>query len=348
MYRRVLLSLSSVLLLVVAAQAQAGGPTAEPVQKAGDAGPVQKAGEVQKGGGPQYVQKTICVPEWITEMRTVCVTQYRQESREVMETIYHCQPEQHEVERRCTIMVPQTQTKMVQYGVSIPVMQKVTEDYTVCVPVYEDQVREYTVMVPHLEKRQGVRRVCQMVTEQVPYTVCVDRGHWAVQTVEVPCVQRCCVRRCGHCKVCCHVTTQTVCRRVWVPNIVQETCMRTVCRPQWSEVPCEYTVTVCKPETRTCTVRVCRLTYETHQRTRNVCTYETEMREREVCYTVCVPQEKVWTETVTTYRQVPEQVTRTVMVCVPEVVEKQVPVRVCRMVQKTVTVPVCPPPCGGC
>ncbi len=343
MFRHLLMMLSVGMLLVAATHAEAGGPAADPVQKSPVAAEVQKSG----GGGVQCVEKIVCVPEWVTEMRKVCVTQYRQEQRTVTNTVYRCVPEQHQVQRSCTIMVPETRTKTIQVAVCKPVISQVTQEYTVPVPVYRNVERTYTAMVPTIETRQSVRRVCKMVPEQVTYTVCVDRGSWTTQTIEVPCAPRRCRTRCGSCTVCC-ATTRVVCRRVWCPNIVQEQCVRTVCRPQWSEVPCQYNVTVCKPVTRTCTVRVCEMSYEKRTCTRNVCTYETSTVDRQVCYTVCVPQKREWTETVTTYKQVPEEVTNTYTVCVPEQVEKEVPVRVCRMVQKTIQVPVCPPVCGGC
>jgi hypothetical protein len=238
--------------------------------------------------------------------------------------------------------------RTVQYTVCKPVVQEVQQEYTVCVPEWTEVEREYTVMVPHQETRQGVRHRCEMVPEEVTKTVCVDRGHWETQMVEVCCApRRCCMRSCcGGCGCCCQPCTTTVCRKVWVPNIVEEEVTCTVYKQHMVEEPYEYHVTVCKPETRTCMVKVCNMRQETRTRTCHVTTYETEVMEKEVPYTVCVPQEKTWTETVTYYEQVPEEVTRTITVCVPQQVEKEIQVNVCRMVPKTIQVPVCG--CGGC
>jgi hypothetical protein len=131
-----------------------------------------------------------------------------------------------------------------------------------------------------------------------------------------------------------------VCRKVWCPNIVEEQITCTVYKQQIVEEPCEYQVTVCHPEKRTRTVKVCNMKQEVRTQICHVTNYETEVVTKEVPYTVCVPQQKTWTETVTTYQQVPEEVTRTVTVCVPVQVEKEVQVNVCHMVPKTIQVPV--------
>jgi hypothetical protein len=231
-------------------------------------------------------------------------------------------------------------------------VKEVEQQYTVCVPQWREEPRQYTAWVPVTETRQGVRRVCKTITEEVVKTVCVDRGHCETQMVEVPCLPR----RCGlfgrhGCSSCCdpccgcQPCTTTVCRKVWVPNIVEEQVTVTVCKPQIVEEPCEYTVTVCKPEVRTCTVRVCDYKQEVRTMKCHVTTYETDVVQKEVAYTVCVPQQKTWTETVTCYESQAEEVTRAVTVCVPHQVQKEVQVNVCRMVPKTVQVPV---QCGGC
>jgi hypothetical protein len=97
-------------------------------------------------------------------------------------------------------------------------------------------------------------------------------------------------------------------------------------RPTYEEVPYEYTVTLCRPETRTRTVTFCE--------------YVPEQRTQEVQYTVCVPEQRVATHQVTICRTVAEQRTRQVTVMVPYTEQQEVPVQVCRMVPKTITVPV--------
>ena len=333
--RRCLLVLTAVGMFFFSASfAMAGSP-------GGGCSPCGGCGEVT------YVEKTCYVPEWVTETRMVTVCEYAQEQREVKETVHKCVPVQKQVQRSCTVLVPEQRTKMVQYNVCRPVVKEVEQQYTVCVPQWREEPRQYTAWVPVTETRQGVRRVCKTVTEEVVKTVCVDRGHCETQMVEVPCLPRRCGlfghRGCGGC--CCQPSTTTVCQKVWVPNVVEEQVTVTVCKPQIVEEPCEYTVTVCKPEVRTCTVRVCD--YKQEVRTMKCCvtTYETDVVQKEVAYTVCVPQQKTWTETVTCYQTQAEEVTRTVTVCVPHQVQKEVQVNVCRMVPKTVQVPV---QCGGC
>jgi hypothetical protein len=329
--RHYLFVLSAVgFMFVAAGSAMAGGPGA----------PCGGCGEVT------YVEKTCYAPEWVTETRTVTVCEYAQEQREIKQIVNKCVPVQKQVQRVCTVMVPEQRTKMCQYTVCRPVVQQVERQYTVCVPQWRDEVRQYTAYVPTVETRQGVRRVCKTVTEDVVKTVCVDRGHWETQMVEVSCVTRRCGlfghRGCGGCcDPCC---TTTVCQKCWVPNVVQEQVTVTVCKPQIVEEPCEYTVTVCKPEVRNCTVKVCDWKQEVRTMMCNVTTYESDVVQKEVTYTVCVPQQKTWTETVTCYETQAEEVTRTVTVCVPHQVQKEVQVNVCRMVPKTVQVPV---QCGG-
>jgi hypothetical protein len=284
----------------------------------------------------------------------VVVCEYNQEQRQRTYTVYKCVPETREVERSCTVLVPEKRVQTVQTQVCKPVVKEVTREYQVCVPEWRDVERQYTVMVPHQEIRQGVRKVCQMVQEEVVQRVTVDRGHWETRVVEVPCGSCCVIRRgcggcggcCDPCVSCCQPCTTTVCQRVWVPNLVEEDRTYTVCKPQIIEEPVEYAVTVCKPETRTCTVKVCEMRQETRTETCQVTAYETALVEQEVEYTVCVPAEKKWTEQVTVYRQVPEERTETYTVCVPQQVQKEMEVKVCRMVPKVVKVPVCS--CGGC
>ena len=329
-----------------------------------------------------YIQKTVMVPQWVTETRQVMSTQYRYETRQRVVTRYRCVPETRPVTQTYTVSVPQQRTRNVsytvqvpvvrqverQYTVRVPVYRNVQQTYTVSVPVYRTVQQQYTVMVPEQVRRQGVRTVCKMVPTTTTRTICRDQGHWATQQIEVPCRQTGCGgllgrRDCGHCGGChpCGCTT-VLCKRVWVPNVVQEQVPVTVMRPQMVQQPYEYVSTVCRPQQRTRQVRVCE--YQPQQRTRTVrvceyrterrsttvpvCHYETQQRTRQVQYTVCVPQQRTRTYNVTTYRQVPEQVTQNYRVCVPVQVPRTVQVPVCRMVPKTVTVPVGCPTCNYC
>jgi len=133
---------------------------------------------------------------------------------------------------------------------------------------------------------------------------------------------------------------------VWVPNIVNEQVQRVVYRPQYSQVPYQYTVTRFRPEARTAEVPVVRYVTETRSKTVRVCEYRPEQRTRQVQFTVIVPQERTKTVNLTSYRTVAEQRTVPYTVMVPYQVEKQVPIRVCQMVPKTITVPVSAY-CGG-
>jgi hypothetical protein len=219
------------------------------------------------------------------------------------------------------------------------------------VPEWQDVEKEYTAMVPHREKRTATRTVCHRVPVTETRQVTRDRGHWERQIVEVP--SRSC-GGCGHCGGGYCGGTATVCRNVWVPNLVTEDVQYTRYVPQTSEQEYEYYVTVCRPETRTytarvcnyktetrtATVKVCEYRTETRSKTYQVCTYENQEQSRDVTYTVNVPQTQTKTFDVTSYKTVAEEKTETYRVRVPHPVQKEVDVRVCKMVPQTVTVPI--------
>ena len=119
-------------MLVSAGSAVAGGP----------APPCGGCGEVT------YVEKTCYAPEWVTETRTVTVCEYAQEQREVKQIVNKCVPVQKQVQRTCTVMVPEQRTKTVQYTVCRPVVQQVERQYTVCVPQWRDESVSTRLMSP--------------------------------------------------------------------------------------------------------------------------------------------------------------------------------------------------------
>ncbi len=119
--------------------------------------------------------------------------------------------------------------------------------------------------------------------------------------------------------------------RRWVPNIVKREVEYTCMQAQMEDVPYEYTVTLCRPETRTRTVQVCDMVRE--------------QKTKEVQYTVCVPQTKTGTRQVTVCKTVPEEKTCTYTVNVPHTVQKEIQVKVCRMVPKEITCRVPVKPC---
>ncbi|MHB0955312.1 MAG: hypothetical protein ACYC0X_02930 [Pirellulaceae bacterium] len=293
-----------------------------------------------------------------------------------------------------TVCKPVYETKTAEYQVRVPMYKDVEQTYTCRVPVYKLVDRTYTVMVPSVERRTGTRQVCKVVQTTENRTVTVDEGHYETQMIEVPCstdtrrggfLARCRLRRgCGGCDGCgtcadngcdgctndcgtdcggcgdtacgeCAPKTTTVCKKVWVSNVVTKEVPVTVCKQVVEEQPYEYNVTVCRPETRTCQVRVCDYETQTRTRTVRVCEYQTETRTRtyqtcrmvaeqmskDVQYTVCVPRTEDRTRTVTECNMVPYEQEVAYTVCVPHQVQKEVDVRVCRMVQKTISVPSC-------
>ncbi len=304
----------------------------------------------------QYVEKTVYCPTWVTETRTEKVCEYRREERQREVTVYDRVPEMKTVTKTVCEMVPETRAKTCSYTVRKPGVSEQPREYEVRVPVWTEVEQEYTVMVPHEESRSATRTVCKCVPVTDTKVVTVDEGCWEKQQVEVPCQPRRRVgrraSRCGDscggsCGDCCTPATRTVCKPVWVPNLVEKEIECTRHERQTEEVPYEYTVTVCKPETRTRTVKVCEYQTETRSRTVKVRHYETEEKTREYTYTVCVPQTKEVEVEVTTVKCVPRTETQTYTICVPVTVEKEVEVRVCKMEPKTVQVPVCSDECNS-
>ena len=62
--------------------------------------------------GPRMVERTVMVPQWVTERRTINVTRSRPEERERIVTVYRCVPETRQVTREFTVMVPETRTRV--------------------------------------------------------------------------------------------------------------------------------------------------------------------------------------------------------------------------------------------
>jgi len=299
MLRNMMFALPAVVVLLAASHVQAGCACG------GEAVAVE--GQASDCCSPcsGYVEKEVMCPTWTTETRKCMVTEYKQEQREKTYTVYTRVPETKQVEQTYTVMVPETRTK--------------TVTYTVRKPVYSTVEKTYTVMVPQQETRKGTRTVCKPVMVEETRKVCEDQGHWETKT---ECV--CCVDRCG-CP-----QTKTVCKKVWVPNVVEKEVTVKCCKMEQVQEEYEYCVTVCKPEERTCQVKKCEW----------VC----EEKTKECQYTVCVPQQKTRVCNVTTCKCVPVEKTCTYTVCVPVQVEKEVQVRVCKMVPKTIQVP-CAQPC---
>ena len=203
-------------------------------------------------------------------------------------------------------------------------------------------------MKPVHETRE--REVCYTVCKPVKYTKTIQcrTGRWETQVCEKPgpvvtkCVQEpgCwvwdpCKCRCvyvpGQCK---QVQIQCppirVCKKVWVPEIVEKEveCTKYVRETCVKKVP--YTVCRMVPEQRvkTCTYRVCKMVRE--------------QRVKQVPYTVCKPV--CYEKTIQCVQYVPRKVAYTVTRCVPRVVCTQVPVKVCCPVPRCCK-PACEPAC---
>lgn len=293
--------------------------------------------EPESSSTPQYIERTVMRPQMVTETKMCTVTEYRNETREREYTVYKRVAETSARSCDVTVMVPEQRSRTEKYNVMRPVTRTVSQSYKVQVPVWQNVAQSYTVQVPQVEVREAQQTTCRKVPVTVMKTVCRDAGCWVNQKVQVPA-----------CDPCGRAITRTVCRPVYVPKMVTEQIPVTSYKMEQVQVPVRYNVTVCKPEVRTRTVRVCNYRTETRVRNIQVCETECVPMTRTVNYTCMVPQKQQRSYNVTTYRMIPEKRVETYKVCVPHQVQKPVQVKVCKMVPETVRVPVCNPCCDPC
>ena len=146
-------------------------------------------------------QRTVLVPQWVTEFKQVPTTEIRHEEREREIVCYKDVPETVKHTRTVTVLEKQVRSHVEQYTVQKPVTRKVEQKYTVSVPytesrtatrtvlrpVWKDVERKYTVFVPYDQKRTGLRTVSRCVPVVRTRDVCVDRGHWEEQVSKSVC-----------------------------------------------------------------------------------------------------------------------------------------------------------------
>ncbi len=203
----------------------------------------------------------------------------------------------------------------------VPVHRRIPETKTV--------TEEVTISEPQWRTRQEPCRIRIPITREVTREVIVKRPVWSEvvrdRLVQVPMwkevEQRC---------------------MVMVPHQeVHEGCTVTVCRPDWIT----RTLRVCemRTEKRTYTQRVCQYIPERRTQTLRVpdCEFRTEVRD--VKFVVMVPKTINRTRNVTTYRTVVEERTENFVVRIPVSTQKEVVVPVCHLVPKTIKV--CCSPC---
>jgi hypothetical protein len=107
---------------------------------------------------PQTVERTIMVPEIVTEYHTRRVTRFRPEAREREVVVYRTVPATRTIEEEYTAMVPETRTRTVADVINHP--------------VYRDIELRTTAMAPQVEARQSTRTVCRLMPFQEQRTVC--------------------------------------------------------------------------------------------------------------------------------------------------------------------------------
>ena len=119
---------------------------------------------------------------------------------------------------------------------SAPATKLVTVTEYKKVPVEKTVTVREVKSVPVKETKEVTTYTTKRVTEQVPVTKCVDKGHFECQDVVVRTrshrVPVTTVDACGNCVTKCERVCEPVVRsqKVWVPNMVKETSTATVTR----------------------------------------------------------------------------------------------------------------------
>ena len=250
--------------------------------------------------------QTVMVPQWVTETHKITSHRMYAGNPAAQFTVYALHPGDGQRRARVygdgagnrtrtetfQVSVPTVRNVTQQYQVCVPTYRNVQRNYTVSVPVWRQQQQQYTVMVPYTETRQATRQVCECVPVAETRTVCRDRGHWEQRAAcQSACGGSCASGGCGGCGGCgggCGggVAAAGVLVCVLYERLGRETGQEqvqvTVMRPQVREVPYQYCVTLCRPETRAQTVSVCSYRNETRTCTEKVCDYHNEMRTRTV------------------------------------------------------------------
>lgn len=245
------------------------------------------------------VERTVYVPQWVTETRRVKSVECRPEVRTRTVVVNRRVPYQENVTRTCTVLVPKQQVLTLEYMAYTPVLETTTKKAAVCVarPVVKD----------------GVRLDCKLTPVKVKRTVCEDQGHWE----EHPCG----ANGGSPCGDCGHAA------KVWVPNLVKREVEVTVLRPEYVQAPYQYTDFEYQPETREYPVTQCRYVPEkkTRQVTRTVCVPQQQTRTSTITRWRCEPEERQVSYTV----MVPHEVEREVQVRVCKMAPKKVLVPEC-------------------
>jgi hypothetical protein len=200
-----------------AKEPNASAPAAEAIKA-----PPPQSGSTASGScctppAPRMVEYSVLVPHMVMEKRLMPCVEYTTEPRVKTFTVMHAVPETKTITRQCTVMVPETRTRM--------------ENYTVCKPVpgssdgccggckYEQETKQrevqYTVCVPQKKQYTCEVTVCKYVPEEktVTFDACVS--HIVQKPVEVPvchmvskkvlmpaptcCPTPCCGGSCGGC-----------------------------------------------------------------------------------------------------------------------------------------------------
>jgi hypothetical protein len=298
----------------------------------------------------KVVYDTVYDRQTVQDVRRTTEVRYRQEEFSYQRPVYS------------------TVSEQVPYTVCRPYYETLTREVN-CVrylPSYETRTRSVPYTVYQTVQEHGTRTVTCRVPRQECYTktVPVMSGHWETRTYECrppvpPCGAGCGQKEGASQKCDVECPPIKVCKRVWVPCVVQKevTCTRTVYDCHNVEIP--YTRCRSVPETQTREVQytVCRMVPVSETRTvpYQVMRTTTEQHFRTVCRTVtnmvpevgtrCVPytetHEIPCTREVCVPRQVPRTVCFTVTRCVPRTECYQVPVRICVPVEDP-----CDPKCG--
>lgn len=204
------------------------------------------AAPCDNGKAVEYVEKKICVSEWVEEIRTVKETCYKKELRERDVTKYR--------------QVKKTKTLECKHTVFVKVKKPDVQKLDIAKPVSKWVEEKYTVMVPHQEVHKGTRKVCRPAPGCCGKFEEVEEPYECVVTVCKP-EERVCKKLVWETQHEEKVITREIC--TIEPKVIVKPYEVTEC--VWEPVVTKETYEACVPYTveKQVKVKVCKLVEKT-------------------------------------------------------------------------------------
>jgi len=241
------IAIAAIGWIALVSNALLGGSSWAADAKSAATTPVKSVSAPCSGGNDiEYVEKTICVPQWVEEVRTIKETCYKKELRERDVTKYR--------------QVKKTKTLECKHTVFVKVKKPDVQKIDIAKPVSKWVEEKYTVMVPHQEVRKGTRKVCRPVPGCCDKFEMVDEPYECVATVCKP-EERTCKKLVWETQYEEKVITREIC--TIEPKVIVKPYEVTEC--VWEPVVTQETYEACVPYTveKQVTVKVCKMVPKT-------------------------------------------------------------------------------------